>query len=1338
MPVSAVPQSRLALAAFATAGGARRLSAVDLAIVGVYLIGITMFGLRFRGAKDRSLRGYFLAGRTIPWWAIALSIVSAETSTLTIISVPGVAFAGDLGFLQIVFGYMIGRMVVAALFLPRYFRGEMLTAYQLIDQRFGPVLHKVTAALFLLTRAAAEGVRVFAVSIVVGIAIGTGDVLSIAIISALTLLYTFEGGMAAVVWTDVVQMILYVAGTVIAMATLDSRVDGGWGAIHAIGGAAHKFVVFHFAMNLTESYTFWAGVLGGTFLTMASHGTDQLMVQRMLAARNLRESRLALLSSGVVILLQFTLFLLIGVGLFVFYGQHPRVFSGADRIFPTFIVEQMPRGVAGLLIAAILAAAMSNLSAALNSLSSTSVVDFWMHWRPAASERERGLVSRLSTGFWAVVLFAIALYAVRVGGHGHVVEIGLSIASVAYGALLGVFLLGTVNRRATQMGAAVGMVFGFATNLALWQAPGRHLLGVPVPRVAFTWYVLIGSLVTFVIGSVASLMLRRSARRVGSAAVVLSMLVGVRGSAQNVSRPAAGQSVDFGAVDAAVHAAIAAKKLPGAVVVVGHDGDVAYERAYGDRAQEPVVEAMTTDTIFDMASLTKCLVTATAVMQLYEQGRFALDDPVARYLPEFGVNGKQAVTIRELLTHFSGLPPDVVLTDKWTGREEGVRRAMESTLDATPGTLFRYSDINFITLGALVERLGGETLDAYAESHIFAPLGMRETRYHPPASWMARIAPTAHNDDGPMADDRLLRGTVHDPTTRRMGGVAGHAGVFSTAHDIGLFAQALLDRLAGRPSAFPLKQATLALMTTPEQSGHLPSDLEQRAAGAPVTFPNRKGREVRGLGWDIDSSFSRPRGEVFPIGSFGHTGFTGTSLWMDPGSDTYVVLLANAIHPRGRASISGLRGDVATAAARALDLYPEAAAARRADRVLTGIDVLEVTNFAALREMAARHDGHLRVGLLTNQTGLDRAGRRTIDVLRTDAARAVPGLVVETLFSPEHGIAGTLDSINVRSSTDSTSGLPVVSLYGAKDVDRRPRPEDVAKLDAVIIDLEDAGVRFYTYEAVTGYFVEACARAGAELMVLDRPALLGGGKAGGPVSDAGLESYTNYMPLPVTHGMTLAEFAAFVNGEERLNAQLAPVLMQGWRRAEFFDETGVPWVNPSPNLRDESAAVLYPGFGLFEMTNLSVGRGSAMPFVAFGAGVSKGAAAEAPAWFEAGKVVSALAARGIPGVQFEATRLAVGEDENHYPFHGQTIAAVRVRVTDRAALDAPELGMEILSVLHRLYPEQFEWRRASRLIANAATMSALERGDDPREIAAAWKTGLEHFEGRRALYLLYP
>src|SRR6202048_3822749 len=511
-----------------------RLHSFDLALIVVYLIGITLFGLRFRNSGkrgadrqvDKSLKNYFLASNTIPWWAIALSIVSAETSTLTIISIPGIAYAGDFGFLQIVLGYMIGRIVVALIFLPRYFQGEMMTAYQLIDRRFGATLHKVTAGLFLLPRAAAEGVRVFAISIVVGIAIGTNDTLSIAIISFLTLLYTFEGGMTAVIWTDVAQMAIYIGGTIVAITTLGTHVPGGWSQIHAVAGAAGKIHLFTFAFNLTQSYTFWAGVLGGTFLTMASHGTDQLMVQRMLAARNLTESRLALLSSGVVILLQFTLFLFIGAGLFVFYGLHPQVFSSADRIFPTFIVQQMPLGIAGLLIAAILAAAMSNLSAALNSLSSTTVVDFYMHMRPQAADRERMLISRGSTVLWAVVLFAIAVYSVHAGGKGHVVETGLSIASVAYGCLLGVSLLGPLTRYATQWRSIIGMLCGFTLNVYLWQGSFPIRLGpISIPHTAFTWYVIIGAIVTFILGSLASLVFRKQSTTKAVATIATLLLL---------------------------------------------------------------------------------------------------------------------------------------------------------------------------------------------------------------------------------------------------------------------------------------------------------------------------------------------------------------------------------------------------------------------------------------------------------------------------------------------------------------------------------------------------------------------------------------------------------------------------------------------------------------------------------------------------------------------------------------------------------------------------------------------------------------------------------------------
>src|ERR1700761_9459592 len=385
-----------------------RLSSVDLSLVALYLAGITLFGLQFR-SKDRSLKNYFLADRKIPWWAIALSIVAAETSTLTIISVPGLAYTGDWGFLQIVLGYLLGRIAVCILFLPRYFRGELLTAYEVIGQRFGPRLHKLTAFLFLFLRAAAEGVRVFAVSIVVGIAIGTRDVVSIAIICALTLIYTLEGGMAAVIWTDVVQMGLYVAGTIVSVILLGHRVPGGWHAIQVAASGAGKLTIFHFAFNLSQNYTFWAGLAGGCFLTMASHGTDQLMVQRLLAAKNLRESRVALLTSGVVILVQFALFLAIGTGLYYFYGTVTKGIAPAnpDRVFPAFIVGEMPRGVAGLMVAAILAAAMSNLSAAVNSLSSSSMVDFYLQIRPAAGEQQRARISRMMTVLWTAVLFVL-------------------------------------------------------------------------------------------------------------------------------------------------------------------------------------------------------------------------------------------------------------------------------------------------------------------------------------------------------------------------------------------------------------------------------------------------------------------------------------------------------------------------------------------------------------------------------------------------------------------------------------------------------------------------------------------------------------------------------------------------------------------------------------------------------------------------------------------------------------------------------------------------------------------------------------------------------------------
>ena len=468
------------------------LNSLDLAIIAVYLAGITAFGLRFR-KRQRSLRDYFLADRDLPWWAIALSIVAAETSTLTIISIPGLAYDTNLTFLQVVLGYLAGRVVISFLFLPQYFRGDLFTAYEFIARRFGSGLRCLTAALFLLTRAAAEGVRIYAISIVVGIALGTGEIASIAIITALTLIYTFEGGLAAVIWTDVIQTAIYVGGSLVGLFTILHAVPGGWPVIHQVAAAAGKWRVFDFTPDFWRPYTFWSGLLGGAFLTTASHGTDQLIVQRLLAARNQRQSVTALLMSGVAIFFQFALFLLIGVMLFAYYHKPSEGFGRADRIYPTYIVTQMPHGISGLLIAAILAAAMSNLSAALNSLSSTSMIDFYLQHKPDLDERRRLQFSRLTTLVWALVLFLLALLALdRVG---RVIEVGLQIVSVAYGALLGVFLLGLLTRRANQLGAMLGMVCGFGIGLYIW-------LGTRVP---WTWYVLIGSLVTFSVGYLFSL-----------------------------------------------------------------------------------------------------------------------------------------------------------------------------------------------------------------------------------------------------------------------------------------------------------------------------------------------------------------------------------------------------------------------------------------------------------------------------------------------------------------------------------------------------------------------------------------------------------------------------------------------------------------------------------------------------------------------------------------------------------------------------------------------------------------------------------------------------------------
>ena len=804
-----------------------------------------------------------------------------------------------------------------------------------------------------------------------------------------------------------------------------------------------------------------------------------------------------------------------------------------------------------------------------------------------------------------------------------------------------------------------------------------------------------------------TLSLSRQARweRLGIAFLFLSLCV--TGLSPNAVSSATVLPVKLGNVDAIIDQAIADGNIPGAVLVVGHNGAVVYRKAYGERALEPRREPMTLDTIFDLASLTKVIATTTSVMQLVEQGKVRLNDPLAKYLPEFAQNGKEDITIRQLLTHYSGLAPDLDLTTPWEGKNTAYQLAFVEPPETTPGSGFVYSDINFIMLGALVEKVSGETLDAYTQQHIFTPLKMMHTRFLPPAAWRPKIAPTQYDEN-----EHMLRGVVHDPTARRMGGVAGHAGLFSTGDDLAKFAQTLLSGGDGILSA-----VTVAKMTQPETP---PS--------APV---------LRGFGWDIDSPFSSNRGDLLPVGSYGHTGFTGTSMWIDPTTETYIILLTNAVHPRGKGNVIGLRSKVATEVAAALPLtadekealrwksitgYNEAqSAARRMNArngtVKTGLDVIEDHGFDVLKAPGQAADAKRHIGVVTNQTGLDASGARTIDVL----AKA-PGVSLDAIFSPEHGVTGTLDTTDINNSKDAATGVPVYSVYGGSDAARRPPPEVLKTLDAIVFDIQDAGVRFYTYETTLGYFLESAAKAGVELIVLDRPDPVTGSFVQGPVADEGKESFTNYWTVPVRHGMTMGELAKMFNAERGINAKLTVVPMDGWQRGDWFDSTGLAWVNPSPNLRSVTEAALYPGVALIEGTNVSVGRGTDTPFELVGA-----------PWIKSRELAAYLNTRGIAGVRF--VPMTFTPTSSNYP--GQDCQGVNIIVTDRNAVDAPELGIELAAALHKLYAADFKIEKMQGLLVNQSAYDALMAGQDPRRIAQEWQEGLEKFAKIREKYLIY-
>lgn len=760
----------------------------------------------------------------------------------------------------------------------------------------------------------------------------------------------------------------------------------------------------------------------------------------------------------------------------------------------------------------------------------------------------------------------------------------------------------------------------------------------------------------------------------------------------------------FAPVDAVVKTAILQGRTPGAVVIVGHEGKVVYRKAFGSRSLDPTIEPMTVDTVFDMASLTKVMATTASIMRLVQLGQIKLNDPVAKFIPEFAQNGKEDVTIRQLLTHYSGLRADLDLKPDWTGQSEAFRLANAERQINPPGSTFLYSDINFIVLGEIVQRVSALGLNQYAEAFVFSPLGMTSTRYLPPQSWFLRIAPTEKDERSGL----MLRGVVHDPTARQMGGVAGHAGVFSTADDTAKFAQALLN--GGSPV---WSRLIVEKMITPQQPPNL--------------------TVVRGLGWDIDSPFSSNRGELLPVGSYGHTGFTGTSLWIDPTTDTYIVLLTNAVHLK-QGNVIALRTEVATAVTAALQLtvaesqkvrlaritgYNDAAAASRRivtrnGEVKTGIDQLEERNFDVLKVPGIAKP---RVGLVTNQTGVDSQGRRTIDVLAHASQ-----VQLTAIFSPEHGVQGTADTTDITNSKDSATGVAVYSVYGDTDAKRRPSPDVVRNLDVLVFDIQDAGARFYTYETTLGYFLEAAAKAGKPIVVLDRPNPLNGAFVQGPVSDAGQESFVNYHTVAVRHGMTIGELAKLYNGERHINANLTVVPMKGWIRGDWFDSTGVEWVNPSPNLRNLEQATLYPGVALLETTNVSVGRGTDTPFQVIGA-----------PWIKSRQLAAYLNARLVAGVRFVPTEFTPASST----YADQACGGVNIILTNRETLDAPELGVEMAAALHKLYPQQFDLTKMNVLLANQAAFQGLQAGEDPRRIAEDWRDGFDRFMQVRAKYLIY-
>ncbi len=781
-------------------------------------------------------------------------------------------------------------------------------------------------------------------------------------------------------------------------------------------------------------------------------------------------------------------------------------------------------------------------------------------------------------------------------------------------------------------------------------------------------------------------------------------------------------------LDQIVEAEIAKKQLPGAVVLVGRQGKIVWRRAYGNRALEPQPEAMTLDTIFDLASLTKIVATATSVMILVERGLVRLGDPVSRYIPEFAENGKRNITVEHLLVHRSGLIADNDIKDY----EQGPEKAMENIWKLAPlseaGAKMIYSDVNFIVLAELVKRVGGKPVDQFALENIFAPLGMKDTGYKPlerlGAAVKPRIAPTEQRGgveqnrsregaakEGEVVakeNERWMRGEVHDPRAYLLGGVAGHAGLFSTADDLAIYCQMILNGgiYQGRRIMSPLGV--------------------QRMTEARPSAGNMRDGNSRGIGWDVYSGFSANRGDLFPLGSFGHTGFTGTGLWLDAASETFVVFLSNRVHPKldskKPADVSSLRGRVAsvvaasiTDAARRNAPSAESAIASAASesetravnsQSLNGIDVLKRDGFALLKGK--------RVGLITNHTGRDRDGNPTIDVLFK-----APDVKLVALFSPEHGIRGALDQEKITNSTDEKTGLPVFSLYGET---RKPTPEMLKDIDVLVFDIQDIGARFYTYISTMGLALEEAAKNGKTFVVLDRINPINGVDVEGPLADGDKLSFIAHHQIPVRHGMTVGELAQLFNKERNINANLQIVRAEDWKRNQWFDETGLIWVNPSPNMRSLTQATLYPGIGLIETTNVSVGRGTDTPFELVGA-----------PWMDGRKLAEALNAANLPGARFVPVRFTPKASVHKDVECG----GVNIIITDRSRFDAVLTGMELAVQVKKLFAKDFQVDRFTRLLVNQKVFDAYRQGADARALKQLWDGDLDAFRLIRRKYLLY-